>query len=76
MPGSLENVLNWCLSFYNSEGCMNSEILFQDFRFSKILFLCLSSYSLMGKYLSFLEYCGVMLNLLMSTYPISSVQGQ
>ena len=75
MPGSLENVLNWCLPFYNSEDCMNSEILFQDLRFSKILFLCLSSYSLIG-YLSFLEYCGVMLNLLMGTYPISSVQGQ
>ena len=56
MPGSLENVLNWCSSFYNSEGCMNSEILFQIFRFSKALFLCLCSYSLMGKCLSFHEY--------------------
>ena len=62
MPGSLENVLNCCLSFYNSEGCMNSEILFRDFRFSKTLFLCLSSYSLMGKCLPFLEYCGIMMN--------------
>ena len=36
MPGSLENVLNWCSLFYNSEGCIydhtNSEILFQIFK--------------------------------------------
>ena len=62
MAGSLENVLNWCSSFYNSEGCMNSEILLQIFRFSKTLFVCLSSYSLMRKCLPLLEYCGVMMN--------------
>ena len=36
MPGSLENVLDWCSFFYNSEGCiyhhMNSETLFQIFK--------------------------------------------
>ena len=51
MSGLLENVLNWCSSYYYSEGCtclhMNSEILFQIFRFSKALFVCLSSYYLM-----------------------------
>ena len=73
MPGSLKNVLNWCSSFYSSEGCMNSEILFQIFRFSKALFLCLSCYSLM-ECLSFLEYCGVIMDryaeLINGTYPI------
>ena len=50
MPESLENVLNWCSSFDNSEGCifrhMISKILFQIFRFSKPLFVCLSSLTL------------------------------
>ena len=63
MPGSLENVLNCCSSFYNSEGCMNNEMLFQIFRFSETLFICLSSYSLMRKCLPLLEYCGVMMNI-------------
>ena len=65
MPGSLENVLNWCSSFYNSEACIyhhiNSETLFQIFRFSKTLFVCLCPYSLM-RCLPLLEYCGVMMN--------------
>lgn len=68
MPGSLENILNWSLSFYNSEDCMNSEILFQIFRFSKTLFVCLSSYFLMRKCLPLLEYCGVMMNLFKDIY--------
>ena len=66
MPGSLENVLNWCSLFYNSKGCIydhtNSEILFQIFRFSKTLFVCLSSYSIMRQCLPLLEYCGIMMN--------------
>ena len=64
MTESLENVLNWCSSFYNSEGCiyhlMNSETLFQIFRFSKTRFVCLSS--LMRQCLPLPEYCGVMMN--------------
>ena len=75
MSGLLENVLNWCSSYHYS-GCtclhMNSEILFQIFKFSKALFVCLSSYYLMRHCLPLLEYCGIstaMMNLLMGTCP-------
>ena len=57
--------LNLCLFL-----CKGSEILFQIFRFSKTLFLCWSSSSLLSNCLPLLEYCEVltvMMNLLKGT---------
>ena len=76
-------MLNWCSSFYNVQGCiylhMISEIVFQIFKFSKALFVRLSSCSLMRNYLALPEHYGVstvMMNLLKIIYSISLVQGQ